>query len=140
MVYGTLEEIDDSSTGSSPSEKARVRRWRRSTVDTSFIDANDCRWIIDYKTSEPSSEGDIDAFLQREENKYREQLSHYHGIVDALLCSDRPGSVGDFSLRGKSGGSVGSGAPVGDVVVEIRCALYFPLLDKLLEVDTNKVV
>lgn len=134
LVYGTFEEIDDSSTGSSLDEKARVRRWKRSTVDTSFIDSNDCRWIIDYKTSEPRSEGDIDAFLQREEDKYREQLSHYHGIVDALLCSDQLGSDSDLQLRGESGGSVG------DVAAEIRCALYFPLLDKLLEVDTDKVV
>jgi len=76
----------------------------------------------------------MDAFLQREEDKYREQLSHYHGIVDALLCSDQLGSDSDLQLRGESGGSVG------DVAAEIRCALYFPLLDKLLEVDTNKVV
>ena len=47
---------------------------------------------------------------------------------------------GDFQRRGESGGCVGGGEPVGDAAVDIRCALYFPLLDKLVEIDTNKVV
>ena len=140
LVYGAFEEIDVSSTESSLSEKTRARRWKRSTVDTSFIDANNCRWIIDYKTSEPGSEADIDAFLQREESKYRDQLGYYHGIVEALLCPGQLSSDSDFQRSGESGGSVGSGELVGDAAVDIRCALYFPLLDKLLEIDTNKVV
>jgi len=140
LVYGAFEELDVSSTESSSSENTRVRRWKRSTVDTSFIDANNCRWIIDYKTSEPGSGADIDAFLQREENKYRDQIGYYHGIVEALLCPGQLGSDSDFQRRGESGGCVGGGEPVGDAAVDIRCALYFPLLDRLVEIDTNKVV
>jgi ATP-dependent helicase/nuclease subunit A len=50
---------------------------RRSLViDRSFTDANGKRWIVDYKTS--GHEGaEVEAFLDREQERYRAQLARY---------------------------------------------------------------
>jgi ATP-dependent helicase/nuclease subunit A len=45
-------------------------------IDRTFIDDNDTRWIIDYKTAH--FEGDnLENFLRREQEEYQEQMSHY---------------------------------------------------------------
>lgn len=45
-------------------------------IDRTFIDSNNVRWIIDYKTS--SHEGaDLAVFLDREMSRYRNQLNSY---------------------------------------------------------------
>jgi ATP-dependent exoDNAse (exonuclease V) beta subunit len=44
-------------------------------IDRTFIE-NDIRWIIDYKTAEPHSET-LNRFLDQEQQRYTEQLSHY---------------------------------------------------------------
>lgn len=69
---------------------------RHYVIDRSFVDPKGVRWIIDYKTGE-HLDGDRDAFLDSEQERYRAQLENYGRIVRAL--EDRP----------------------------IRLALYFPL-------------
>ncbi len=66
-------------------------------IDRTFVDEEGIRWIVDYKTSRHES-GDIDEFLDLQEERYREQLERYAAVVSAL--DDRP----------------------------IRLGLYFPLL------------
>jgi ATP-dependent exoDNAse (exonuclease V) beta subunit len=45
-------------------------------VDRMFRTAEDVRWIVDYKTS-PHEGADREAFLDREQERYREQLESY---------------------------------------------------------------
>ena len=66
------------------------------TIDRTFVDEG-VRWIIDYKTSEHQG-GDIEAFLDNEQNRYREQLERYARLL--FQQDERP----------------------------IRLGLYFPLL------------
>jgi ATP-dependent helicase/nuclease subunit A len=69
---------------------------RHYVIDRSFVDDDGRRWIVDYKTGEHRA-GDGAAFLDREQQRYREQLETYARVVRRL--EDRP----------------------------IRLALYFPL-------------
>jgi ATP-dependent helicase/nuclease subunit A len=52
------------------------------TLDRTFV-AEGVRWIVDFKTG-PHEGGDVDAFLDREVERYREQLERYARIVRAL--------------------------------------------------------
>jgi ATP-dependent exoDNAse (exonuclease V) beta subunit len=70
-------------------------------LDRTFVSDGE-RWIIDYKSGEHAG-GDLDAFLESEADRYREQLQRYRRAV--ALDEDRP----------------------------IRTALYFPLMDRWLE-------
>jgi ATP-dependent helicase/nuclease subunit A len=67
------------------------------TLDRTFV-ADGVRWIIDFKTGRHEG-GDTEAFLAREEDRYRAQLERYARIVRAL--EPRP----------------------------IRLALYYPLVE-----------
>jgi len=71
--------------------------WATSVIDRTFVDNNGVRWIIDYKTSTHTG-GGLDAFLDREQERYRGQLNRYAGIMRSI--ENRP----------------------------IRLGLYFPLL------------
>ena len=66
-------------------------------LDRTFIDAEGVRWIVDFKLSRHEGAG-IEAFLDREQLRYREQLEDYARVVRGL-----------------------GGQP-------IRLGLYFPLL------------
>ncbi|MCC7486745.1 MAG: UvrD-helicase domain-containing protein [Burkholderiales bacterium] len=66
-------------------------------VDRTFVDEG-TRWIVDYKTGGHEG-GDVAAFLDREQERYRPQLERYARFLRAI--EDRP----------------------------IRLGLYFPLLD-----------
>jgi ATP-dependent exoDNAse (exonuclease V) beta subunit len=67
-------------------------------VDRTFVDADGTRWIVDYKTG--THEGaDVEAFLDREQERYRGQLEQYAALLRVL--DPRP----------------------------IRLGLYFPLLN-----------
>ena len=66
-------------------------------LDRTFVDAQGTRWIVDYKTGTHEG-GDLEAFLDREQERYREQLERYAKIIAGL--DPRP----------------------------VRLALYFPLL------------
>ncbi|WP_193164420.1 UvrD-helicase domain-containing protein [Microbulbifer hainanensis] len=79
------------------------RQLRRSIVDRTFIDENGARWIVDYKTAEPTAAEIEDEFIAAQLERYRAQLETYRKL---------------FYARGER---------------DIRCALYFPLLQKLAE-------
>lgn len=68
-------------------------------IDRTFVE-DGIRWIIDYKTGEHLG-SDVEAFLDQEQERYREQLENYARIL--RLMEKRP----------------------------IRLALYFPLLQAL---------
>ena len=77
-------------------------RLRSAVIDRSFIDEGGTRWVIDYKTSRHEG-GALEAFLEREEERYRPQLSDYVALARAL--GSEP----------------------------VRAALYFPLLGAFRE-------
>jgi ATP-dependent exoDNAse (exonuclease V) beta subunit len=52
-------------------------------LDRTFVDEHGARWIVDYKTGGHEG-GDIDAFLDRERDRYRPQLERYAAIMRAL--------------------------------------------------------
>jgi ATP-dependent exoDNAse (exonuclease V) beta subunit len=52
-------------------------------IDRTFVDADGVRWIVDFKTSDHGG-GGLDTFLDREQERYREQLERY-GRVMAML-------------------------------------------------------
>ena len=71
-------------------------------LDRSFVDEQGSRWIVDYKSGMTS--GDVEAFLNQEVGRYREQLVKYKAIVSGM--DSRP----------------------------IRTALYFPMFPAWREV------
>jgi len=73
-------------------------------IDRSFIDADDVRWIIDYKTATHEG-GDLGAFLTIEVQRHAAQLNRYRSILNQLEPNRH-----------------------------IRTALYFPMLDAWKEV------
>ncbi|WP_323844477.1 UvrD-helicase domain-containing protein [Microbulbifer magnicolonia] len=79
------------------------RQLRRAIVDRTFIDAHGVRWIVDYKTAEPGAEENPEGFIATQLERYRGQLESYRKL---------------FYARGER---------------NIRCALYFPLLQQLAE-------
>jgi ATP-dependent exoDNAse (exonuclease V) beta subunit len=56
---------------------------RALVVDRTFIDAAGVRWIIDYKTGTHEG-GDVEGFLDREEERYRDQLMRYAAAFHRL--------------------------------------------------------
>ncbi|WP_237567633.1 UvrD-helicase domain-containing protein [Microbulbifer hydrolyticus] len=76
---------------------------RRSIIDRTFVDEQGSRWIVDYKTAEPTADEERNAFFTDQLERYRKQLDGYRKL---------------FYQRGET---------------TIRCALYFPLLQALVE-------
>jgi ATP-dependent exoDNAse (exonuclease V) beta subunit len=81
-----------------PLTALRDGRPRHMVVDRSFVDEQGRRWIIDYKTGRHEGT-DVEAFLDREQERYRRQLETYASAF--RLLEDRP----------------------------VRVALYYPMLD-----------
>ncbi|MFS1525510.1 hypothetical protein ACL7TT_15590 [Microbulbifer sp. 2304DJ12-6] len=79
------------------------RHLRRAFVDRTFIDTQGVRWIVGYKTAEPGTGENQAAFIAAQLEHYRTQLETYRKL---------------FYTRGER---------------NIRCALYFPLLQQLAE-------
>jgi len=52
-------------------------------LDRTFIDSEGVRWIIDYKTSAHQG-GEIETFLDRESERYRDQLEKYARLMSGL--------------------------------------------------------
>ncbi len=52
-------------------------------IDRSFVDENDIRWIIDFKTSAHEG-GNLQSFLDEEEQRYSEQLMQYGSLAHSL--------------------------------------------------------
>jgi len=50
------------------------------TIDRTFVDDQDVRWIIDYKTGQHEG-GDLEAFLDNEKIRYQEQLERYARLL-----------------------------------------------------------
>ena len=90
--------------------------WHRETqreliIDRTFIDSNSgTRWVIDYKSSQPSEGEALDQFVLRESEKYKEQLQTYCLLIKLY---DRQKE---------------------NAVVQTRAALYFPALTVFAEV------
>jgi len=61
-------------------------------IDRSFVDGDGVRWIIDWKTSRHEG-GDLEAFLDRELERYRGQLERYSAAM-RMLEPDRRLRVG----------------------------------------------
>ncbi|RKZ47023.1 MAG: DNA helicase UvrD, partial [Gammaproteobacteria bacterium] len=49
-------------------------------IDRTFVDKDGTRWIIDYKTSRHEGE-DVDAFLNQQQERYKEQLEKYGALM-----------------------------------------------------------
>lgn len=64
---------------------------RHLRLDRTFIDSDGLRWIIDYKTSRHEG-GDLEAFLDAEVQRYREQLEEYAAAMQEI--DPRPSRVG----------------------------------------------
>ena len=82
-------------------------------LDRTFVDAQGTRWIVDYKTGTHEG-GDLEAFLDREQERYREQLERYAKIMAGL--DSRPGAAGAVlsAAAGVAGvGGVSSARPAG---------------------------
>jgi ATP-dependent exoDNAse (exonuclease V) beta subunit len=60
-------------------------------IDRTFIDEQGVRWIIDYKNSTHRG-GDKEAFLNNEQDRYREQLERYARLM--MLDDPRPVKLG----------------------------------------------
>ncbi len=52
-------------------------------IDRTFVDEQGIRWIVDYKTSSHEGAG-LDAFLDREQQRYSPQLERYAALVRHL--------------------------------------------------------
>ena len=57
-------------------------------IDRTFVDEQGVRWIVDYKTGVHGG-GGLDTFLDREQERYREQLEGYA----ALMRLKAPGPI-----------------------------------------------
>ncbi len=66
-------------------------RAMRMVIDRTFVDADGRRWIIDYKTGS-HEDGDVDAYLDDEQDRYRNQLQRYAALM--RLQDDRPIQLG----------------------------------------------
>jgi ATP-dependent helicase/nuclease subunit A len=68
-------------------EYALSGRWQGDVVrvvfDRSFVDDDGVRWVIDYKTSQHAG-GSLDAFLDREVDRYHPQLHRYAQLARKL--------------------------------------------------------
>ena len=53
---------------------------RNFVIDRTFVDQNDIRWVIDYKTSKPSAGQTIDSFVAEQRENYRSQLDSYRSL------------------------------------------------------------
>ncbi len=51
-------------------------------IDRTFIDNNGVRWIIDYKSSQPSSKQSLESFLAEQVALYSGQLTRYRSLFD----------------------------------------------------------
>ena len=76
-------------------------------IDRSFIDKQEIRWIIDYKTASHEG-GSLEEFLHEEKKRHAAQLQRYAAILRNM-----------------------------DANREIRAALYFPMLDAWCEIDVS---
>ena len=64
-------------------------------IDRSFVDEDNIRWIIDYKTALPKSDESQQDFLDRQKKQYQSQLESYaETSADAKKTENRPIKMG----------------------------------------------
>lgn len=62
-------------------------------VDRSFIDKNGVRWIIDFKSGRHEG-GDLEVFLNQEQQRHHQQMSTYAAVVGQLIShNSQPGNI-----------------------------------------------
>jgi ATP-dependent exoDNAse (exonuclease V) beta subunit len=54
---------------------------RKYIIDRTFVDQDQQRWIIDYKTSKPKAGQDLESFMLEQKNLYQDQLESYGKIL-----------------------------------------------------------
>ncbi len=59
------------------------QRLATGVIDRTFVGEDGTRWIVDYKTSRHRG-GDVEAFLMREQTRYRKQLDGYAKLIRGL--------------------------------------------------------
>ncbi|MGH8397742.1 MAG: UvrD-helicase domain-containing protein [Gammaproteobacteria bacterium] len=59
------------------------QRLATNVIDRTFVDEDNIRWIVDYKTSSHRG-GDVETFLAREQSRYRQQLENYARLMRGL--------------------------------------------------------
>ncbi len=89
-------------------------------MDRVFLDDDGVLWIVDYKTSTHDG-ADLESFLDREQQRYRDQLERYARILRQLRLPLPASLSAPFS--GKQG-AVGADTSQR----ELRLGLYFPQL------------
>ena len=77
-------------------------------IDRTFIE-NGIRWIIDYKITQPNDDENLESFLSKQTEKYREQLNNYAKAMQTIEC------------------------------LPIKCAIYFPLCQTFREWEYRNV-
>jgi len=77
-------------------------RTQQFVIDRTFVDQDNTRWIIDYKTSQQQPEQSESEFIQSQAEKYRSQLQNYRDLMTvaenrsvrlALLLTDIPALI-----------------------------------------------
>ena len=58
-------------------------RLQHAVMDRSFVDEEGVRWVIDYKTTPHEGSG-VEAFLEAEVERYREQVAGYVRLLEAM--------------------------------------------------------
>ena len=64
-------------------ERYEDNQVRYYVIDRTFIDAEGCRWIVDYKTSSHQGAG-RDEFLTEQREKYNDQLENYASLFAGM--------------------------------------------------------
>lgn len=57
---------------------------RKFIVDRSFIDQDDTRWIIDYKTASPGVDQNLEDFISSQSEQHMQQLQNYKSLFEAM--------------------------------------------------------
>jgi ATP-dependent helicase/nuclease subunit A len=53
-------------------------------IDRTFIDEDNNRWIIDYKSSTPDENSDVSDFLEKQKQTYQQQLQNYGLLMSSI--------------------------------------------------------
>ena len=61
-------------------------------IDRTFVDEQNVRWIIDFKTGNHEG-GDVDTFLDNEKNRYAAQLETYATILSGVHGASQAKSI-----------------------------------------------
>jgi ATP-dependent exoDNAse (exonuclease V) beta subunit len=69
-------------------------------IDRTFVDEDGLRWVVDYKTGEHEG-AELDAFLDREVERYRGQMERYGRLMSALHPHDTVRLALYFPMHGR---------------------------------------